>query len=66
MRLNHAASSVVGAPQFSLTVDDLQVLPHTAEPAPQGDLAQINNKAAVSGMLWYAMDAPHIPLHEPT
>jgi hypothetical protein len=65
--LTYAASSIIGKPQFALTVDGEQLFPPPSPPLPDpAGLTRIASEATVFGTFVYAMDATGTPLDEPT
>ena len=65
--LTYAASSIIGQPQFFLTVDGTQLFPPPSLPWPDPEgLTRIVREATVFGTFVYAMDATGTPLDEPT
>jgi hypothetical protein len=65
--LTYAASSIIGTPQFALTVDGEHLFPPPSPPLPDPTgLTRIVSEATVFGTFVYAMDATGTPLDKPT
>ena len=64
--LTYAAWSILGQPQFFLTVDGTQLFPPPSLPWPDPEgLTRIVREATVFGTFVYAMDATGTPLTSP-
>ena len=65
--LAYEASSILGKPQLTLTVDGERLFPPLSPPLPDpAGLTRIASEATVFGTFVYAMDATGTPLDAPT